>query len=160
VISRRNNKGQSLFEIILSLAIATLVIVVLVSLAANAVRNSTYAKNKTQATQSAQEATEWLRGQRDSSWDLVYAKAAVNPPQVYCLKTLSWSDATIGLACADSQVVPGTIFKRELSFQRRTVLVGTDTKNIIDAEIRVYWSDSQGVHDVRSATSFTDWRQK
>lgn len=157
---KKNISGQSLFEIILSLAISILIITSLVTLAANAVRNSTYSKNKTQATRYSQEATEWLRGQRDASWDNVYTKAGVNPPQVYCLKTLSWADATIGTGCTSGQVIPNMIFKRELSFERRTVIVGAATKNIIDASVKVYWQDAQGVHEVRSATSFTDWRER
>ncbi len=157
---KKNISGQSLFEIILALAISVLIITSLVTLAANAVRNSTYSKNKTQATRYSQEATEWLRGERDTNWDNLYDKAAVNPPQVYCMKSLSWADATIGLGCSSNQVISGTVFKREVSFERRTVLVGGLPKNIIDASVRVYWQDAQGVHEVRSATSFTDWRER
>lgn len=157
---KKNISGQSLFEIILSLAISILIITSLVTLAANAVRNSTYSKNKTQATRFSQEATEWLRGERDADWDTLYAKAGVNPPQLYCLKTLVWADASIGTGCTSSQVIPTTVFKRELSFERRTVIVGGLTKNIIDASVKVYWQDAQGIHEVRSATSFSDWREQ
>lgn len=33
-------------------------------------------------------------------------------------------------------------------------------KTIINAEVVVYWTDAQGYHEVKSATSFTDWRQR
>jgi hypothetical protein len=151
----RNLKGQSLFEVVLALAIATIIIVAMVALASSAIRNSNFSRNKTLATRYSQEATEWLRGERDTDFDTFFARAA-NP--LFCLKTLNWSDATIG-ACTDGQEIPGTLFKREVGFARTTVLVGGLPKNVVEAEIKVYWQDAQGVHEVRSITEYTDWRE-
>lgn len=152
----KKDKGQSLFEVIMALAIATLIIVALVALASSSIRNTTFSKNKTLATRYSQEATEWLRGQRDTDWATFYARAA-NP--LYCLKSLSWTDAVIG-ACGSGQEIANTPFKREVAFSRTTVTVGGSPKDVVEAEIKVYWTDAQGVHEVRAATDFTDWRQQ
>ena len=151
----RRDSGQSLFEVVLSLAIATIIIVAMVALASLAIRNSNFSKNKTLATRHSQEATEWLRGERDTDFDAFFTRAA-NP--LYCLKNLSWADATIGV-CTDGREIPGTLFKREVGFSRTTVLVGGLPKNVVGAEINVYWQDAQGVHEVKSVTDFTDWRE-
>lgn len=151
----RREDGQSLFEVVLALAIATIIIVAMVALAASAIRNSNFSKNKTLATRYSQEATEWLRGERDRDFDTFSAQAA-NP--VYCLPSLSWTVATIG-TCTDGQEIPGTIFKREVGFTRTTVTVGGLPKNVIEAEMNVYWQDAQGMHEVKSITEYTDWRE-
>jgi hypothetical protein len=153
----KNISGQSLFEIVIALALSVLIIVSLVSLAANAVRNSTYSRNKTQAARYSQEATEWLRGQRDTSFDYLYDMASV---AVYCFPVLDWTEAEAVAACPVDNVITGTIFRREISFARRTISDGGINKSVIDATVNVYWQDAQGVHEVKSATSFTDWREQ
>ena len=151
----RRQSGQSLFEVVLALAIATIIIVAMVALASSAIRNSNFSRNKTLATRYSQEATEWLRGERDTNFDTFFTRAA-NP--LFCLKTLNWAEATIGV-CTDGQEIPDTLFKREVGFARTTVLVGGLPKNVVEAEIKVYWQDAQGVHEVRSITEYTDWRE-
>lgn len=149
-------RGQSLFEIVLALAIATLIIVTMVALVSSAIRNSTYSKNKTLATRYSQEVTEWLRGERDTDWAAFYVRAAT--PR-WCLRALLWSDATIGV-CTPGREIAGTIFKREVAFTRSTVLVGGVAKNVVEAESKVYWQDAQGLHEIKSVTDFTDWREQ
>jgi Tfp pilus assembly protein PilV len=152
----KKDNGQSLFEVVLALAVATLIVVALVALASSSIRNTTFSKNKTLATRYSQEAAEWMRGERDADWTTFYGRAA-NP--LYCLKSLSWTEATIG-SCGTGQEILNTAFKREVSFTRTTVTVGGMPKDVVEAEIKVYWSDAQGMHEVRTATDFTDWRQQ
>ena len=144
-------KGQSLFEIMLALAVVTLVIMAIVSLTSTSIRNTTYSKNKTLATRYSQEATEWLRGERDTDFT-VFENRALTP--LYCLPSLSWAAASIG-ACGAGQLITDTPFKREVSFSISTV----SGKTLVQAGVRVYWSDSQGLHEVRSVTNFGDWRE-
>lgn len=144
-------KGQSLFEIMLALAIATLIIVAIVVLTSNAIRNTTFSKNKTLAARHSQEATEWLRGERDTDFSAFEARAAT---PLYCLPSLSWSSATVG-ACGAGQEIPDTIFKREVSFSTSVV----NGKTLIEAGVQVFWSDAQGLHEIRSVTNFSDWRE-
>jgi Tfp pilus assembly protein PilV len=144
--------GQSLFEVTVSLAISALIIVSLVSLVSNSIRNSTFSKNKALAATFAQEGTEWLRGQRDTDVNTFFATRAV-PGLVYCLNTLSWDQ--IG-TCADDSTINGTPFKRELNFP----LCDSCSSSLIESDVVVSWTDSQGLHQVTSATNFADWRKR
>ena len=147
----KNESGQSLFEIILSLAIITLIIVAIVALTATSIRNTTFSKNKTLASRYSQEATEWLRGERDTDFN-AFETRTLTP--LYCFPSLSWSSASIG-ACTSGQEIANTPFRREISFSNSLV----NGKTLIQASVRVYWSDAQGLHEVRSVTNFSDWRQ-
>lgn len=144
---KKSTKGQSLFEVVLSLAVITVVVVALIILASNAIRNTTFSKNRTLATRSSQEAMEWLRGERDADWDAFSVRALI---PTYCLPSLSWTQASIG-TCSDTEVIAGTLLKREISFTS----VAADN---IEVNVIVYWEDAQGLHEVRSATNLTDWR--
>jgi Tfp pilus assembly protein PilV len=144
------SKGQSLFEAVVAIAISALIIVAVVSLVANAIRNSSFSKNKTLAARYAQEATEWLRGQRDSDFEAFSANALT--PE-WCMNDLNWNQ--VG-ACGDGDFIRDTNFSREIDFSLNTV----NGKNFIGADVVVYWIDSQGYHEVRSATNFADWRQR
>lgn len=142
-------KGQSLFEVVLALAVAALIIISIVALATISIRNANFSRNQSLATRYAQEAIEWLRGQRDEGWD-AFTTRALTP--LWCLKSLSWTDAIIG-GCGSSGFISDTIFKREISF---TIL---DASNI-DTEVKVYWQDAQGLHETKTVTTFTDWREQ
>jgi Tfp pilus assembly protein PilV len=146
---KKYNKGQSLFEVVLALALSTLIIVALVSLVSNSIRNSSYSRNKTYATRYTQEATEWLRGQRDGDWDVFSTNFLFcpTPPHVQCLDTLAWGNCG---TCSDTEFI-GNIFKREVSFAD----IEADS---VTVEVKTYWSDSQGIHEVRNSTILTDWR--
>lgn len=143
-------RGQSLFEVVVAIAISALMIVTLVSLVSNSIRNATFSKNNAQAASYGQQATEWLRTERDNN----IATFIVNTTTgTWCLKDLTW---TITGACLDTQNITGTPFLREGHFV--STLVGG--KTVIEADIVVSWTDAQGLHQVTSATNFTDWRQR
>lgn len=164
------NKGQSLFEVVLALALATLILVVIVSLASNSIRNTTFSKRKTVASRYAQKITEWLRGERDKSWDDFrknsIAISCPSSPHTQCLDSepFAWGDCG---SCDDDELVDG-IYKREISFECR-IISATDKEgsiqpcltlavNAIHATIEVSWEDAQGPHIIRSVTTFSDWR--
>lgn len=131
------NKGQSLFEVVIAIAVAALIMTGVASLATKAVRDATFARNKTQATRLAQEASEWLRTERDADWDTFVTQVGYN-----CLGSLSW----VG-SCS----VTDTIFSRE-------VTLTTVSPNVIEAVVVVTWDSGIGTHEVRSVTRFSDWR--
>jgi len=138
-------KGQSLFEVILALAVVALILITVVSLAAFSVRNSSYSKNKTIAESYVQQAVEWLRGQRDTN------SAFFSKNGNYCLNNLSFA---ITRKCSDSEKIADTIFKRDLTISKSDV----SSKTVLKTEVTVSWSDGQGIHEARSITYFSDWR--
>lgn len=145
---KNTQKGQSMFEVFLSLTVITVVIVALVILASNAIRNTTYSRNKTISTRYSQETIEWLRGERDMDWTIFSQRAVTS--QYYCMQTLSWDN--IG-QCSSSDTIANTSLFREVGLT-------IDDPEQIEAEVRVYWEDSQGMHEVRTTTKFTDWRKQ
>lgn len=153
-LTYQNSRGQSLFEVVIALAISALIIVSLVSLVSSSIRNTTFSKNKTLAARYAQEGTEWLRGQRDE--DIATFKTNTLTP-IWCFKDLSFS--IVG-PCGTGDEIDGTPFKREIVFSSTSVNVGGVNKIVIQADVSVVWEDSQGFHEVKSATNFVDWRER
>lgn len=140
------NFGQSLFEVVFSVAIAAILVVGVVALAATSVRNSTSARNDSLAKNYAEEAGEWLREERDKEW--VAFKVNVDNSTKWCLKDLSWSDNS---ACSSSDFITSTIFIRDVIFS-------VINDNLIEVTIVVSWNDSQGAHEVRTVTRLANWR--
>ena len=147
------SNGQSLFEVVVALAISTLVVIAVVSLAALSIRNTDFSKNKTLASKYAQEATEWLRGQRDSDFEVFYSNT-IPSPRTWCFKTLDFNQAGV---CGASSMIGETVFYREVEFTNGLTSGGQTS---IRARVSVYWTDAQGSHEVINSTDFTDWRQR
>lgn len=143
-------KGQSLFEAVIALTISSLIIVAVVSLVASSIRNASFSRNITLASRYAQEATEWLRGQRDSDISTFINNTLIS---TWCLNKLEWAQSG---PCGNNDFIEGTNFSRQVSFSLNRI----NSKDVIQADIKVFWNDSQGYHEARSVTNFTDWRQR
>lgn len=146
-------KGQSLFEVVMAVGLITLVMVSVVALATLSIRNVTFSKNQTLATQYSQEALEWIRGERDANWDDFYTIALGEDNSSfgkYCISNLTFT--TTG-TCSGESMIPGTLFIREVVFT-----VDPAKENEVGTKVSVYWADGAGFHEVVSDTVFTDWR--
>jgi Tfp pilus assembly protein PilV len=136
------SSGQSLFEVVVAIAISALIIVALVSVTSNSIQNSSFSKNKSLASTYADQASEWLRGQRDADIRSFVAKATVSSPSGYCLSDLSFTTAVPDPVHDCLVTIPGTIFTRWVNLN-----VDTESgKDVITADVTVSWTDSQGVH--------------
>lgn len=150
--------GQSLFEVVVAVAVSALIMVSLVSLVSNSIQNASFSRNKGIAGTYAQAATEWLRGQRDS--DITTFSTNVQTP-VWCLKDLSWTPSQSGSCDGEADQISGTPFSREVTFNLSTVNDSNGAvKDIIEVDVTVSWTDSGGIHQVTSATNLADWRQR
>lgn len=100
------------------------------------------------ASEYAQEATEWVRSQRDESW----LNLTANIGSTKCIGNspgFVWSASgpcTIG----------GTIFSRGVTLSYDSA---DPTNNTIIAVVTVAWTDGQGTHTVNSPTVYTNWRR-
>lgn len=141
----KKTRGQSLFEVVIAIGVITAVLVALVGLIVTTQRNTGSARSNFDATKLAQELTEWLRGQRDTSWNTFYTNTATT---TQCFNQLVWGNAG---ACAANETVGQTVYYREAVFTR----VGADQVNIV---VTVRWTDGQGNHSVDTGTILTDWR--
>ena len=84
-----SNKGQTLIEVIAALAVGTIIITALLSLAARSNRNANFARTSAQATKLAQQGLEIIR-----NIDSVNAPEAIRNAGVFCvpLSNCAWSD--------------------------------------------------------------------
>lgn len=153
-MKNHNEKGQSLFELVVAIAISALIIISIVSLVTNALKSANFSKNNAVATSLAQETVEWLRSQRDDNIATFLAKADVNGSgsSLWCFVNLDWEKPQ---SCSSNDLIDN-LFIREGNFVKDTV----GGKTVIHTNIVVSWDDSQGNHEVTNSTDFTDWRQR
>lgn len=150
--------GQSLFEVVIALAVVALLAVALVSVTTVSIRNSSFSSSNAQASRHAQAALEWIRGERDYNWTTFVSRGLT---ATYCLNNLSWNTGS----CSSTEFVTGSPqFFREVSLvcytnQGATVSAcsasGVDT---VQASVRVTWTDSQGSHSVLTPVQLTNWK--
>jgi Tfp pilus assembly protein PilV len=143
-------RGQSLFEVVMALAIVTIIAVGIVSLSANSIRNANYSRDKTLATRYSEETIEWLREERDTDFTIFISRIGT-----WCLPSLDWSSSSVG-TCSSGEEITNTVFKREVTLLSSLI----SGKTVIEATVKVYWEDSRAVHEVKTITNFTDWREK
>jgi Tfp pilus assembly protein PilV len=148
----RLQRGQSLFEVVVAIAISALIVTAVVALATNSIQNSSFSRDKTIATNYVQETMEWLKQERDQNSDIFNVKAEFSRSSdvTYCLDSLSWP--VVPKSCTSDEVVVGTNFIRELTFPSCADPCPVD---IVEAKVTVYWIDSKGVHEVTSSTNLS-----
>lgn len=147
-MKKRKKNGQSLLEVLVALTIAILVVLALVRAVTVAVRNASFARNQALATKYSEEAMEWLRSQRDKSWDNLDSKDDPAGNR-YCLNSLSWP-ASVG-SCSSTNFIPGTPFQREV------VLTEVTAGEKIKAEVKVSWQETRKTYQSRLYSYFTKW---
>lgn len=157
----KNLLGQSLFEVVIALAVISVVIVALINVTTVSIRNTSFARNNTVASRYAQEATEWLRGERDTSWTTFVGYGLTS---VHCLDSLTWTN--LG-NCSSAEVIPNTPFTRQVTIacfsNGGTIVAGLCTNANVDtlqATVTVQWTDAQGSHTVSTPVQFTNWRSQ
>lgn len=144
------DQGQSLFELVLAVVVVGVTLVVLVRLVGKTINNTTFSRDRTLANRHTQEAVEWLRGERDKNWQTFLGKSSVGGSK-YCLSSLNFNqNGTCGGALIDN------LFTRETIITR--VTDATTGRDIVNAVVTTGWNDSQGYHESRVSTTFTDWR--
>ncbi len=149
-IQSSNCQGQSLFEVVVAIAISALIIVGIVAMTTNSIQNSSFSKNKTLAATYVQEASEWLRGQRDN--DMTTFTSHIITP-TWCLQDLSWN---LPGSCGENNKITETQFIRQAVFTVTT----ENGKNFIESNVTVSWTDPKGIHQVSSSTNLSDLRQR
>lgn len=143
----RNNKGQTLVELVVVLAVVGMIVTGVVSIAAVSVRNARFSKDQASASRYAQEAMEWIRQERDTSWSGFYNRR----DRTYCMPTLSWSQTS---GCNSDQFISNTQFIRTATLAPLTPL----DENSVQVDVSVSWSDARGSHQSRMSTVLTSWK--
>jgi len=147
-----NIQGQSMFEVVVAIFIISLITVGVIVVSTNSVANSAFSRNGTLAGRYSQEGIEWLRDEESINTTLFKTRIAQS---TFCLNNLSWTNTGV---CASGEEITGSngVFNREAVLTNSLI----SGKNVIQAEVRVYWVDSKGRHEVKSVTNFSDIREK
>jgi Tfp pilus assembly protein PilV len=143
----RNNQGQSLFEVVVALAIVAVILFTVVSYVSLSIVNASFARNSSLATRLSQEAIEWLRGKRDEDWEDFASRSVPGMGTTWCLEEFVWQAGN----CGSDDFVADTVFKREAT------LIEINS-NTVEAKVATYWTDQKGFHEAKSSTYFTNWR--
>jgi len=160
IFMKRNLLGQSLFEVMFAVAIASIIMISVVALSKQTISSSDFSTNNALASRYTQEATDWIRQERDGDdnpltddWMIFYNRAAPNP--TLCLEDLvgvGWGGPP---PCPD---VVGTPFK----FKRSVILGQVDLdanpgNESVEAAVIVTWTDGKGSHQVKNISRYTNW---
>lgn len=150
-------KGFTLTETIVFTAIIATVLLLLVSTSVSTTRQSYISAHKIYATHYAEELGEWLRIQKDLSWQDFYSKSQANlatGPTVYCVNGTILLDTILAdmgsyltdpiLDCVFDGINDGLdstpqIFKRTVSFEEQS-----DNTKSVKANIIVEWKEAGG----------------
>lgn len=154
-----SEKGQSLIELVVSMAIAVLVLGALTFAVIISLRNAQFAKNQAQATKLAQESLENIRSLRDRDGKVDYIKSDLT-------HTTKFSDLwSIAFSCpgncyfffnASAVLTGGSsgTFETILPNFTRQIQIEDASSGSTQKEITavVRWSDAQGAHESRLNT--------
>lgn len=149
-------KGQSLVEVIIALAFAMVIIVALVTVTVQSMKNSTFAKNNAQATKFAQEGMEWVREKRDSTTWNDFSSSSGS----YCINFLPdvWTGLNLGFC--PSAAYLNKIFQRTLTLATPSDKCNNDS-NQVAVTIVVEWESSDTkTHGSTLTSCFTNWQNK
>lgn len=151
-IKKSCKNGQSLLEVVVTIGVIVLVLVGLLSAISFGLSNAQFSRNKAQAIKYAQEAVEWLRVEREASWNVFYnTRAGSGAGLTYCFtNTVSWP--TPG-ACSSS----GVISDQYRLFYREATLIQSGIGRVL-VNIRIYWQQGARTTDVTVNTYLTQWQ--
>lgn len=146
-MSKKEQQGQSVIELLIALVVVLVVILALVSVVTTAVSTTDFARKKAQAANYAQEGMEEMRIYRDAGWTAFSNRVGTSKgdKETYALagSTPSGSDCptTPNLA---------SVFIRCVTFERIAA-------NQIGITVTVSWVDSKGTHKSELSSYFTQW---
>lgn len=168
--------GQTLIELIISVALILIIITGVTILTVRGLQNSQFSRNQVQATKLAQEGIEKLRTIRDNKYTVCGWAANVNavaPEGLWsaacpsgCRYTIEqavgscngvttsslWIKFTAATTVYESVQVGGVTFKRSVTINNGIDLAGNSNSNVKNIDVIVSWTDSSGTHDSKVST--------
>ncbi|MBI2009963.1 MAG: prepilin-type N-terminal cleavage/methylation domain-containing protein [Candidatus Chisholmbacteria bacterium] len=155
--SIRNEKGQSLVEVLIALMIVALVLTTVAVAVILAIRSSRFSQHKARATFLAQEGAEWVRNQRSVlGWDGFLDKGGVTAT-TYCINALTFDQ--LG-ECPQGDLIDGE-YAREV-----TITLGapeppppdpTSKVRTTDVNVTVFWEEGAKEFSAEVETKLTMW---
>lgn len=140
---KQKNSGQSLVEVVVTLAIASLVIVALVFGATIGVRNVQFSRSQSRAMELNREASEWLRVEKRISWSSLWARGSASGT-TYCFNALNFDKQR---GCYSNELI-------DSKFTRQGVLKQPESDKL-EITITTSWQDPSGLHNETITTYLT-----
>ena len=162
--SHHSRQAFTLIEVVIFIAISSVILISIVSLSVNIMRQMNSSHHKLYATRYADELAEWLRVQKELSWQDFYIKSQTTIDRTYCVNDAialtSGLDILVPYSLPDDcpyagVVYPGTdpaprIFKRSIAFDAQD-----DNTRSVKATIRVEWREANNTpYSVQIETLF------
>ena len=150
-LSQHRNQAFTLIEVVIFIAISSIILITIVSLSISVIRQTTTSHHKLYAARYADELAEWLRIQKEISWQDFYTVTQFHYPSntVYCVNSdITLTSDLISLLqsghCPDYNGIslPNSgpkIYKRTITFQPQPV---RDNKKSVKGTVRVEWREA------------------
>lgn len=153
-LTQIKTNGQSLLEVVVAIGVIVFVLVGLISTVTFGLSNAQFARNKAQAIKYTQEAVEWLRIERDASWNNFYDHSS-DSGTIYCLRNTSWPSPGV---CSSAMVIDDGILSTYDIFHREATLTrsGIDNDKVL-VTVKVWWYQGNRYTDVVVNTYLTKW---
>jgi len=142
---KQKRLGQSLVEVVVSVAISALIIVALLIGAVIGIRNVQFSRNQSRAMELNREVSEWLRAERKFSWSQLWGQGSAGGV-TYCFKGLNFSGSS---SCSSEDKIDG-------KFTREGVLRQEDSDKL-EVTIITSWQDPMGEHNEAITTYLTKY---
>jgi Tfp pilus assembly protein PilV len=171
--------GQTLIELIISIALILIIITGVTILTVKGLQNSQFSRNQVQATKLAQEGIEKMRTIRDNNFTVCgwagNATGVVSEglwgaacpagcrylirqsSTTACSVTTSalWIEYTASTTTTENIPVGGVTFKRYVVVTNANDLSGSASNNVKNIDVVVSWTDSSGTHESKVSTVLT-----
>jgi type IV pilus modification protein PilV len=148
---KKKQVGQTIIEVLIAIAVVSVVMITLASGLTFSVKNTAEAKYRAMATSLAQEAIEIYRRERSLlGWEAFQAEAVSG---TYCFNELPSSTAEFAALTPDECTT--TIAQVGTQFVREVTVTSTDTMVRLDVEIT--WNDGANERNVSVVQEFKQW---
>ena len=142
-----HHAGQTLFEIIISVAVIAVILTALVSAVTAALRYGQASRNRSRAVKYAQEGLELARALRDTAgWDLFLTYSGSGTKR-WCVDESGVWTADSGNGCP---IASGSPFGRTVDITWNTPLMSVD--------VAVAWGEKDASSTIHLQTYFTKWK--
>ena len=140
-------KGFSLIEVLVFVTVLSLVFVAAMAVVTYSLKTMKINEHKILASHYAEEAMEWVKGQKEDNWVEFTAHDAAAGTAIYCINGLDFIDAA---ECGEFYALGSpAIFKRELLLEN---VPDSATPDRVDATVNVYWLEGGKDYNVSVST--------
>ncbi len=147
MLKSKFNSGQSLLEVVIAFAIVAIILVALVSASSVAVRNSTFASNKSIANKYVNEGLEAVRSIRDKDWAVIYGVA----DSAQKVRGLNYSGNQWNFITPPPDYdIPQTGFTRKVTLK-------VNSPSSVGILVVVSWNQGGQIVSSQASIDFTNW---